>query len=487
MPFDLEDSPRLSSATPKAPLLLFWIAGILLGLGYLAMPGYLFWTLSVLFLSSILIVRDFRYGYYLLILILPVELTHLAVSPRDIATYDIHFFPYLLPLCITLAGWLVAKAWKNDLQGKTAPVSGLLFFMVTYMLISLLWAPLSELGVLLAVSLTLNFLVFFLTRAVIIDEATLRRASVVWVWMGFITATGVILSQWYSYKATWQLTGATQIVVHFGEFLNRPAGFGSSDNMAGLLVSSMFITMGILMTSSGFTRRFFLFLLIIYQAIAMIETTSRGALIGFVAGLILLFTIHPSTKSRVLRHSFLAVLLLGLTILIAKPAYIDRLLVGFGYTGTLYFSEVVPGATSQESVNLSSRVNYWKKAFKEMTKRPYKLILGLGLGGVIAYSGLPHTHSVPISFFFDLGLAGAVIFIVLALILLTNFSHYIRHARRTRSYYIFIVAVAAFVAEVGVHGLIDYDFYSYTACMFWFPLGYACAALNVMMSENPEL
>ena len=122
-----------------------------------------------------------------------------------------------------------------------------------------------------------------------------------------------------------------------------------------------------------------------------------------------------------------------------------------------------------------------------MLNHPYKLILGLGVGGFITYSGAIYTHSVPLSFFFDLGLMGALIFTFLAIILFINFSRYLSHAQRTPSYYIFLASVVAFVAEVAVHGLIDYDFYSYAARMFWFPLSWVCAACNVVMAENPEL
>jgi hypothetical protein len=82
---------------------------------------------------------------------------------------------------------------------------------------------------------------------------------------------------------------------------------------------------------------------------------------------------------------------------------------------------------------------------------------------------------------------GALIFILLAIILFINFSRYLSHAKRTPSYYIFLASVVAFVAEVAVHGLIDYDFYSYAARMFWFPLSWVCAACNVVMAENPDL
>ena len=490
--FHLQDKPRLGSALFNLPLILSWTAGILLGLSYLAMPGYLFWASLALFLFIIVLFRNYRYGYYLMILILPIDRTHLTLGmSENISGYQVWIFPYALLLCMTLVVWLVSRTWNSERYGRTMPIGGLLLFMAAYMVISLLWAPHFDLAFYLTLSLILNFSAFFLTRAVIIDAVALRRAAIAWTGMGFITATGVILSNWYSYTYSVWLSTHLSLDMNFGKMSSRLAGLGGPDFEGGLLVSSIFITMGIFMTSKGPAKKTLLFLLMIYQTVAMIETSSRGSLIGFIAGLVLLFSIHPASKNKMLRHSFLTILLLIITILIAKPAYIDRILVGFGYTGELYFTDTKnissTTSTSTDTGGLSSRVKWWKKAYKEMLNHPYKLILGLGVGGFITYAGAIYTHSVPLSFFFDLGLMGALIFILLAILLFINFSRYLNHAKRTPSYYIFLATVVAFVAEVAVHGLIDYDFYSYAARMFWFPLSLVCAACNVVMAENPDL
>jgi O-antigen ligase len=136
---------------------------------------------------------------------------------------------------------------------------------------------------------------------------------------------------------------------------------------------------------------------------------------------------------------------------------------------------------------MSYRKKIWKKAFKETIHHPYKLVLGLGIGGFITYSEAIYTHSIWLSFFFDMGITGILILCALAIILISNFWRCLRRAKRTDSYYLFLVFGIALFAVVGVQGLIDFDFYSYTAKMFWFPLSIFCASYNVIMSENPEL
>jgi len=495
MPFlHLDHRSRFNAAMEKAaPIILCWVAGITLGISYLAMSTVYFWGLLIFFLLVVVIFRNYRLGYYITLLLVPVDMTQLSVILPDISTYHVLYFPYYAPLIITLAAWLFSKLETREPRDRTTPVNGILLFMVTYMLVSLLWAPHFDLGSHLAVSLLLNFFLYLLSRDVIIDESTLKRAAAVWIFMGMITATGVIVSQWETYKWTDKLSRAITIVVNFGEITNRPSGFGSTNNMGGLLVTSIFLTIGMFMLSKKFAKKFILFLIGSYQLVAMIVTASRGSLIGFIGGLVLLISIHPSNQNKFVKYSFLSFFLLFVIILVAKPSYIDRILVGFGYSGELYFSDVQQSSisstssSSTDTTGLAYRKKIWKKAFKEMVNRPYKLVLGLGIGGFITYSEAIYTHSVPFSFFFDMGLAGALLFIFLALILFNNFRYYLKRAKHTEAYYLFWAAVVAFVAEVGVHGIIDYDFYSYTARMFWLPMAFSVAALNVMMSENPEL
>jgi len=293
----------------------------------------------------------------------------------------------------------------------------------------------------------------------------------------------------------WHVSSSIVFVINFGKMMSRPSGFGSVNNMAGLLSISIFITFGLFMITKKTIGKAFLIVLMCYQLVAMVLTASRGALFGFIAGLVLLFLIHPAIRSKVLKYSVLSLVLVAIVIFAAKPAYIDRILVGFGYSGELYFTEMTSdnGATTMSSndaeqkTGMSWRISHWKKGLKEMQNHWYKMLLGLGIGGFITYADIIYTHSVPFSFFFDLGLLGILVFIVLTIILVTNFRRYINEAKRTDSYYIFLCLIVAFVAEVCIHGLIDYDFYSYPARMFWLPLSFVCAGLNVMMAENPDL
>ena len=195
----------------------------------------------------------------------------------------------------------------------------------------------------------------------------------------------------------------------YGKIANRTAGFGGPAHSAGFLMLPIFIMIGKLFACHRFSIKCLIILIIGYLMIGLITTASRGALIGMMAGIFLLFLLHPFTKNKFIKYSFIIILLIPLVILVAKPSYIDRLLIGFGYTGHLYFSEEVTSqsttASGQEvaSGGMAIRKTWWKKGINEMMKNPHQLLLGLGIGAFVDLTGAVGTHSVPLSFFFDMG------------------------------------------------------------------------------------
>lgn len=467
---------------------ILWLAGISVGVTYLILPWYTFLTIFSVSCLIYIISKKIEYGYYLILLSIAVERIFLVVHLRDV---DFFILPHIFFLLLTLLVWTVSTHRQDSERREDLSIYIILVTVVIYESFSLLWAQSLTLGLMLVFSLFFNFSLFYLAIAILKDNASLKRLARVWVVIGIIVATGVILSQWLDYEEKIGLNKYLTLKLAFGEITNRAAGFGGPAHEAGFLVFPIFILIGNLFASDSFSKKLFHLLIMGYLIVGLIVTASRGALIGMLGGVLLLFLIHPFAKSKFIRYSLLFTFLVSLTILIAKPSYIDRIMVGFGYSGQLYFSdEGNTYATSSDTSKLSGmkqRISWWETALNKMQDRPYKLLLGLGVGSFIIYTKAFGTHSVPLSFFFDMGLTGAILLIFLVIILYKKFSYYIKYGRLTYCYYIFIVSVAAFVGDVGIHGLMDYDLSYYGSKMFWFPLGYVCALLNIMKSENPQL
>jgi O-antigen ligase len=262
--------------------------------------------------------------------------------------------------------------------------------------------------------------------------------------------------------------------------------------MSGYLVMMTFLVYGRLVVSKKHWEKAWYFLTLCVYLVGIITTSSRGAIIGLVGGGVLFFAIHPLTRAHFLRNTLVALLVLLASVLIAKPSFVDRMLIGFGYSGSLIFEkdeETSIDKAAERTGNISGmgqRYAWWKLGLKEMVTHPHKLLLGLGIGGFISYARAIHTHSAVLSFFFDMGLPGVLLQAACVVVLAWCFSRLLRSGKRDYAYFMFVGALVAFVAETAIHGLIDFDLYSYPAKMFWLPLGYVLAVYNLAMAGNPR-
>lgn len=469
---------------------LLWLTGIIIGAAFLILPWYVFFTIIGIVCLQYIIIRKIEYGYYLIILSIPVEGIMIVIRYKNII-YQI--LPHFFFLALTFLALILSTNHRASKRSNDSSISIIVITVILYEAFSLLWTQSFTLGCILVFSLIFNFILFYVSTAFLKDEASLKRLTNVLVTIGIIAATGVILSQWYDFNEQFKLTKYLSLTLFFGKLLNRAAGFGSPAGVAGFLIIPIFIMVCNLFTDDRrFSRKSLNILILGYLIVGLITTASRGALIGMMGGFFLLFLLHPFTKNKFIKYSFLIILLIPLTILIAKPSYIDRILIGFGYTGELYFSEEKTTQASSDTgtegaSGMELRISYWKTAMNEMLQNPHKLLFGLGIGTFIDLVKVPGTHSVPLSFFFDMGLIGIILFSFLVVILYQKISYYFKYGKHTYCYYFFICSVAAFVADVGIHGLIDYDLTYYPSKMFWFPLGYLAALLNIMKLDNPEL
>jgi hypothetical protein len=480
-----------SSRMDLRVILILWGAGIFIGFLYMICDWRVF-AAGMLTLAALAVVfTKAEYGFYLMLLILPVGLTEFTYYLRG-TRYMPAVFLYMFAIPLT-AGALFVRGTieKASPYLFKTPIAGIVLLGAVYLCTTLLWAPNKPLALTMGVFLLLHVSLFFLIIHFIRDADSMRRTLNVLMIVGVIASTGVILSQWEEYENKFYMGSGILFKIFFGEKSDRPCGFGGPTDMAGFLSMMAFLAAGRFIASERIRYKLLHGVLASYMTIGMILTACRGALVGMTLGIVFLMFAHPFASNKVIKYSAITFILLFATILIAKPSYLDRILVGFGYSGTLYFSsDVGHGSTyssGSEVSGMDNRKKWWKAAFAAMREKPLTLIFGLGLGGFIFHTGANHTHSVPLSFFFDMGLVGVVILITGGIILARQFIFYMMRAKHTYSYYMFLAAVAVFVSELCLHGLIDYDFYSHSAKMFWFPLGYVMAALNIVRNENSEL
>lgn len=476
--------------------LVLWLFGILLGFSYLMAPGYIFAiTLIVCAIFIVALIRP-EYGFYLLIFILIEEMVHffIVIPPY----YEVRIFPYYLPIVATAASLIAAKIANREALRKT-PVTALLWLTVIGEIISSIWAPNREMAFWLSVMLLLNLMLYYVIINIIVSENILKTSIKVWIAAGSATAAGVITSQWIDELKIIFFTNHSGIKLAFQEHLTRPSGFAGVDHAAGFVSTAFFLTLGSMMYEKRWKVKAVYLLIMLFLLYSVVLTTSRGVIIGLAGAYIFFISVHAGFKSKFIRYSLILMISTVFLVLLAKPGFIDRMLIGFGYTGQLMFSDTESyhgtEAATESGEGFSGmeiRMLWWKNALEEMIRHPFKLFFGLGIGGFYYYSqggttvSSPEVNSISFAFFYDIGIFGIILFILLIYLIVSNLYHYLKNAKRSYSYYMLLAATTAMIAETGIHGLIDYDLTSYGAKFFWFPLGFTMAVLNIVKKENVQ-
>jgi hypothetical protein len=302
----------------------------------------------------------------------------------------------------------------------------------------------------------------------------------------------VILSQWIDVSTDIFFTDKVGLHLAFQTLWNRPSGLAGTDHAAGFTNMAIALTWGVLASEKNVKRKAFYIILMLYMIYAVILTKSRGALIGLFGAYVFFVYMHSYFREKIIRYSFLFLLLIIFIILLAQPGFIDRILIGFGYTGKLYFSEQdyyhgteAMTEAGQGLSGLEVRIYWWKNALGEMWRNPFKLLLGLGVGSFPYYSkGSPEVNSISFAFFYDMGVFGVIIFTIFLYILITNLYHYLKKAEKGYLYNILLASLTAFIADPGIHGLVDYDLTFFGSKFFWFPLGFIMAVLKIVKEEE---
>lgn len=477
--------------------LALWLFGILLGFSYLIVPGYIFAiTLIVCVVSIVAFLRP-EYGFYFFVFILIEEMVHFFIVIRPY--YEVRIYPYELPLLATGAGLIVAKIAKREALKKT-PVTAILLLTAVCEIISNIWAPNREMAFWLSVMLLSGIIIYYVIINVVISENILRTSIKVWIASGVASAGAIIASQWIDKEKTIYFTNNSGIKLAFQELLTRPSGFAGSNHVAGFVSTAFFMTLGSMMYEKRWKVKVIYLLIMPLLLYSVLLTSSRGVIIGLTGAYLFFIAVHDRFKAKFIRYSLIMMISTVFLVLLVKPAFIDRMLIGFGYTGPLLFSGVgsyngseADTESGQGLSGMEMRKIWWGNALAEMARHPLKLFFGLGIGGFYYYSqgsgmtvSSPEVNSISFAFFYDIGIFGIILFILLTYLIMSNLYHYLKNAERSYSYYMLLAATTAMIAETGIHGLIDYDLTSYGAKFFWFPLGFAMAVLNIVKDKNTQ-
>ncbi|KHK01247.1 hypothetical protein NY78_3229 [Desulfovibrio sp. TomC] len=421
-------------------------------------------------------------------------------------TLQFHIYPYYFPLCFTCLGMLARSGQgRLPLASRSAfmPVLLLVFVAET---VTLLWTPHPAWGAANIVRLLLNILLYW---AVLVLCDTRRRLDVLLKTVlasAFMTSIGVIAAMYYELDIHRYLTSRWALELHL--YTIRAGGIESWNQSAGLLSVASFVAAGYAVLARTAWRRVGWGLCAMYFFCTMLLPASRGALLGFLGAAVLLILALPATRRVFLRKTTLFVVVLIAGMLITTPGYIDRLLVGFGYTGELLFSKKKASTSSDsDATGLSTRFKIWAHGFRSLGERPGTVLAGMGAGGFTYNVKVFEVHNVYLAFYYDMGLVGLFLLALLGFIALgrTIPTYLAFQARLARppggdggggpagaasadfALVMFYAVLTALVAEVAVHGIVDYDLTSFVSRYAFFYLALYDVALRLAQARVAAL
>lgn len=468
------------------------VAAFLVAAAFLALPGTTFiLTLGGLALFLLIMIRPAA-GLVLLILTLPVETVALFFKTGVFQTnYPLYVFPLL---CTYLSLLLHLRPEGPDGRFRLfrfdTPVHFLAGCLLLAESVALLWSPDTVFGLHHVLGLVINLMIFHLLYVGVPELGGFSRLSGLLVASGVVTAVFVFGSNYYDEMFRHFISKGFGYQYGILKLGGRPSGLGGVDQTAGFLVSCVFLLAPKLVRARWRGARLPYLAVLAVIFLAMLFTASRGALIGFLAGATAFTLLHVRRRRRFIANTALLALAVGFSILLVKPGLIDRVLVGFGYQGTLFFTEAKGAQPAGEegelaSTGMTARVKWWKMGLQAMADHPLKFVGGLGPGGFVYYSKAPEAHSLWLSFFFDAGLIGLVILIFASLMLATAIRRAFAGVDTGSPRYTLLLAVVSMVvAEVCVHGLVEFEL---TSMVGRFPWLFSALVTIVVTMRDGEL
>ncbi len=476
-----------------------WLAltGLLLGLGFLVLPAVYALSGAVLLVLLALALARYQYVVYFTVFLLPLEKVCLLVplDPRLDTLYIMKFFPYQIPLLAAALGFFLQRAVDRKPLIFT-PLDPWLWLISAYLALSVFWSPDQTLALLLVCNVIFHLLLYHLVINTLSDEKALLNYLKVTMVGGVLCAIAILVSNDLDEILVLDLGRHIQLQLAFGEQANRPAGIGGADHVAGYAATAIFAFLGFMLLKKGWLKRAVWLSLATLCFCSVLYTVSRGGLIAVSAAFVLFLLLQVRLKPHLLKLSALYGVVSLLLIVLVAPGLIDRLLIGFGYTGQLvvanrqFTANEANTAAGGNVTGMGARISWWKNALKEMERNPWKYLTGLGLAGFSVYSvhqgyPSPETNNIILSFFFEGGLFGVMILApVLYVILMNVFNSYA--VSRDEWRVLLVTAMAMVTSDMGVRGMIDYDLFSYGAKFCFNQMALLMAVMVMITKGDPR-
>jgi hypothetical protein len=477
----------MPDAKNKIITALFVGLSVVTALAYVVFPIDEFLFFIIFVPTALAIIISPRLGFYLFILAFSTETVNIFfLNANFVSKYPL----YVFVLAFLLVGSAFATRPGDKFHFMKTPLSVVAAFFFFFELQGLLWAPNAMFGAHNVVIFAVNIVIFYLILQRGARQGAMEEVFDIVIVSGLITAAFLFTTAYYDEIEKVFLGKTMGYSYGLLKDNNRLAGLGGVNQTGGYLSAIVFICIAKVIGSPSRLRRLYYSFAGLFMAIAMFMTSSRGTIIGFAAGVLAFILLHEKGRTKFIVLTALFTIAIPALMLIAKPQFVDRLLVGFGYQGELIFSEAKKSGTTEsklESTGMDVRMQWWRTGFDRMVERPHKLLFGLGPGGFVYYTESPEVHSFFLAMFYDIGLFGVLLFLAASYMQLHLLVRSFASVNRGSEEYLALIATTAIViGEVCVHGLIEYEFTSMIGRYPWFYLALNLAVANAVLKRPAQ-
>jgi O-antigen ligase len=371
-----------------------------------------------------------------------------------------------LQVMVELALWISIGAWVGVILAKglaaraysLATLGGPLRLVLIFVCLVLLTAAVSF--SIRSVIRSIQFLVLAMTILLISGEA--RRNPeffpAMWIWFRRIFVATIVLSMVISAVIPiWEPHIDVDGFARYRWFAVHPIPVSGMTGVAILML--MGTKLGLPDRTVGRVWRLLAILAVPALAVALVATRTRGGLLAFVAGSLVLLALAPRGPAKRIGTMALGVIILGLTMALATPAGQD-----------VAERVLTRGQTTEQITSLSQRTELMAIAGDLFVEKP---LFGHGyiMAGPIFTTYFPWAgdgHNVLVEIAVDMGIAGLVAFLALLAVSIVAFVRAWRSRRSAtlRSVApeiaaVFVLTLLMGVISPGIGGHVGYEAVSF--------------------------
>jgi len=362
-----------------------------------------------------------EYLIYLLVFLLPWQ-TRLILKQGMIngavweyGTYSLYLLDFLFAIIFILAFfyWLFRK--KDNWKMHNKKVSDILGVVISFA--SIFWAEQHNLAIYYFLRLGQGIVLALIIYLISVD---FKKIALALISASFIQSL-LALWQFFSQKVVGssllgmanqlpQDAGVSVVEASFGRFLRAYGSLPHPNILAGFLVVSLIIILGLLIMSSTYRERYFLWLVAVVDFAALFFTFSKSAFLALALAYLFIFVFLYLTRDYGSKVTFYHLAMVGILV---------TAILGFIYSDLVFVRLNATERLEQQSV--TDRITYLHQAQQILVNNWDK---GVGIGNYtvadynLSYRKFPGyeyqpVHNVYILILAELGVGGLLIFFLL--------------------------------------------------------------------------